>query len=132
MSTPTPETPPPGPPPEPLGSKDERMWAMFCHLSTLAGYVIIVPGINVIAPLIVWMIKKEEYPLVNDQGKEAINFQINILIYVIVSALLICATVGFFLLPVVVIYSLVMTIIAALKANQGEYYRYPLTIRFLR
>ncbi len=132
MSTPTPETPPPGPSPEPMSAKDERMWAMFCHVSTLAGYVIPVPGINVIAPLIVWMLKKDEYPLVNDQGKEAINFQINILIYVIVSALLICVYVGIFLLGAVVIYSVVMTVIAMIKANQGEYYRYPLTIRFLR
>jgi len=108
------------------------MWAMFCHLSTLAGYVIPVPGFNVIAPLIVWLIKKDEFPLVNDQGKEAINFQINILIYAIVSALLICVFVGIFLLIAVVIYSLVMTVIAMIKANQGEYYRYPLTIRFLR
>ena len=64
------------------------MWAGFCHLAALAGYVVPMVG-NIVGPLVVWLMKKEEYPLVDDQGKESINFQISILIYVAVSAVLV-------------------------------------------
>lgn len=116
------------PPPKP-GNSDERMWAMLCHLSTFAGYV--VPMGNIIGPLVVWLIKKEEYPLVDDQGKEALNFQISITIYVFASIILSLLIIGIFLLIAVVIFDLVATIIAAIKANEGNYYRYPMTIRFI-
>jgi hypothetical protein len=131
MSSSTPE-PSPGPGKEALpAGNDERMWAGFCHLAALAGYV--VPGVgNIVGPLVVWLMKKDEYPLVDDQGKEAINFQITILIYAAVSLVLLCVVVGIFLLMAVAIYSLVMIIIATIKANQGMRYRYPLTIRFVR
>ena len=130
MSSSTPE-PAPGPGNEALpADKDERMWAGFCHLAALAGYVI--PLGNIIGPLVVWLMKKDEYPLVDDQGKESINFQISILIYVAISLVLLCVVVGIFLLIAVGIFGLVMIIIATIKANQGMRYRYPLTIRFVR
>ena len=114
-------------------SKDARMWAMWCHLSGLAGFLPIVPGIGcVIAPLIIWQMKKEEDPFVDENGKEALNFQISMLIYGVVAGLLIFACIGFVLLPAVVIFDIVFLIIAALKANKGENYRYPLTIRFVK
>ena len=114
-------------------SKDTRMWAMWCHLSGLAGFLPIVPGIGcVIAPLIVWQMKKEEGPFVDENGKEALNFQISILIYGIIAGLLIMACIGIVLLPAVVVFDVVFLIIAALKANKGESYRYPLTIRFVK
>jgi len=108
---------------------DERMWAMFCHLSALIGFII--PFGNIIAPLVLWTLKKEEYPLVNDQGKEALNFQISITIYVIASIILIFVVIGIILLILLGIFSLIVIIIAAIKANEGEKYRYPLAIRFL-
>ena len=110
-------------------NRDERMWAMFCHLSGLAGFVF--PFGNIIAPLVIWMIKKEEYPLVNDQGKEALNFQISITIYVIASVILIFLVIGIPLLIILGLFSLIVIIIASIKANEGEKYRYPFTIRFL-
>ena len=110
-------------------NRDERMWAMFCHLSALIGFII--PFGNVIAPLVLWTLKKEEYPLVNDQGKEALNFQISMTIYVIASIILIFVVIGIILLILLGIFSLIVIIIAAIKANEGEKYRYPLTIRFL-
>lgn len=114
--------------PPPL-SQDERTWGMLCHLSALAGYII--PFGNIVGPLVVWLIKKDEMPFVEDQGKEALNFQISVTIYVIVSFVLIFVLIGIFLLIAVGIFSLVMLIIAAIKANQGEAYRYPLCIRFI-
>lgn len=112
------------------GSSDERMWGMLCHLSTFAGYL--VPFGNILGPLVIWLIKKDEYAFVDDQGKEALNFQISITIYGLVSGILILALIGIPLLIAVVIFSVVMTVIAAMKANGGEYYRYPLTIRFVK
>ena len=105
-------------------NKDARMWAMFCHLAGLAGMVI--PGIGcVIGPLVLWLIKKDEFPFVNEQGKEALNFQITMLIYGIVAGLLCFACIGFVLAPAVAIADLVLLIIAAIKANDGYHYRYP-------
>ena len=114
-------------------SKDARMWAMFCHLGGLAGLLPIVPAIgSIIAPLIIWQIKKDEFPFVNEQGKEAVNFQISMLIYALIAGALICVGIGIFLLPVVGVFDLVFLLIAAVKANNGEHYRYPLTIRFIK
>jgi hypothetical protein len=123
---PSQSSPEPGSP-----SSDERMWAMLCHLGGLGGYVIPVVG-NIIGPLIVWLIKKDEMPFVDDQGKESLNFQISITIYTAISIVLVVAIIGIFLLIAVGIFSLVMLIIAAVKANQGIAYRYPLCIRFLK
>lgn len=114
-------------------NKDARMWAMFCHLIGLAALLPVVPLFGgAIGALIIWQIKKDEHPFVDEQGKEALNFQISILIYAIVAGLLIFACVGAFLLPVVIIFDIVFLIIAAIKANNGFHYRYPLCIRFIR
>jgi uncharacterized Tic20 family protein len=120
-------------PPSKEINKDARMWGMICHLAGLGGLIPIVPVIgSVIGPLIVWQIKKEEFGFVADQGKEALNFQISILMYAIVSGLLCFACVGFVLLPAVYIFDLIFLLIAAVKANDGEHYRYPLTFRFIK
>lgn len=102
---------------------------MLCHISALAGYAI--PLGNIIGPLIFWLIKKDEMPFVDEQGKESINFQITMTIAMIISGVLILALVGIILLPAVIITSLILMIIASIKANAGEHYRYPLTIRFI-
>jgi len=112
-------------------NKDARMWAMFCHLAALAGLVVPVVGC-IVGPLIIWQIKKDEHPFVNEQGKEAVNFQISMLIYGIVAGLLCFACVGFVLAPAVAIFDIVFLIIAAVKANNGFHYRYPLCIRFIK
>jgi uncharacterized Tic20 family protein len=111
-------------------TKDDRTWAMLCHIAGLAGFIIPLGGI--FGPLIVWMIKKDQSWFVDDQGKEATNFQISLAIYVIVSCILILVLVGIVLLPLIAIGGLILMIIAAIKANEGVAYRYPLTIRFLK
>ena len=113
---------------EGIPDKDARTWAMICHLIAFSGYV--VPFGNLLGPLIVWAIKKDEHPFINDQGKEAINFQLTITIVIIVSLILTLLLIGFLLLAIVCVYSIVMIVIAAIKANEGETYRYPYTIRF--
>jgi uncharacterized Tic20 family protein len=111
-------------------NKDARLWGMLAHLSTLSGFVIPMGGI--IGPLVVWLIKKEEYPFVDDQGKEALNFQISLFIYTIVCVILAFVVIGIFLLLGLLIFDVVVTIIAAMKANSGEPYRYPLCIRIIK
>ena len=74
-------------------NKEERTWAMLCHIATFSGGII--PLGNIIAPLIIWLVKKDQFPLVNDQGKEALNFQISITIYLIASIVLCLICVGF-------------------------------------
>lgn len=113
-------------------NKDLRMWAMFCHLAGLAGYVIPVIISGIIAPLIIWQIKKEDDPFIDQNGKEAVNFQISIGIYELVSIPLCFVCIGFVTLPAVMIFNIVFLIIAAIKANNGESYRYPLCIRFIK
>jgi uncharacterized protein len=110
--------------------KDARNWAMICHLSALSGYLI--PFGNILGPLIVWAIKKDELSFVDVQGKEAINFQLTATIALVVAVLLCFVIIGIFILIPLAIYILVMTIIAAIKANDGVDYRYPHSIRFLK
>jgi len=112
--------------------KDARMWAMISHLAALAGLPVPVIG-NIVAPLIIWQIKKEEFPFVDEQGKEAVNFQISMTIYGLVSVVLIpLFCIGFFLLAAVYIVDFIFLLIAAVNANNGHHYRYPLTIRFIK
>jgi uncharacterized protein len=114
----------------PPGAADAnaRQWAMIAHLSALAGLVI---GLNWLGPLIVYLVKKDEHPFIADQSREALNFNLSVFIYLIVSAILIVVVVGLLLLPVVAIAWLVLTIIAAMRASNGEQYRYPLTVRLV-
>jgi len=114
-------------------NRDACMWAMFCHLAGLGGFLPVAPILGgIIAPLIIWQIKKDQFAFVDEQGKEAVNFQISILIYLLVAALLCFACIGFALVPAVYIFDVVFLLIAGVKANNGEHYRYPLTIRFIK
>lgn len=117
-------------PPTQGPSKDEKNWAMFCHLSALAGFII--PFGNLIGPLVLWQMKKSESAFIDDQGKEALNFQITITMAAIVSIILMIAIIGAFLLPVVGLFALVFTIISAIKANEGVLYRYPVALRLVK
>ena len=101
---------------------------MIAHLSALAGLVI---GLNWLGPLIVYLVKKDEHPFIADQSREALNFNLSVFIYIIASAILIILVIGILLLPAVAIAWLILTIMAAVRANNGEPYRYPLTIRLV-
>ncbi|HET6429028.1 MAG TPA: DUF4870 domain-containing protein [Phycisphaerae bacterium] len=132
---PGPAAPTPPPPTAPAGAmsdKDARMWAMFCHLGGLLILFQIVPFANALAPLIIWLIHKDKSPFIDDQGKEALNFQIAVSIAVVVCIPLFFVLIGILLLVAVVIANVVFAITATLKANAGERYRYPYTIRFIK
>ncbi len=105
-------------------NKDARMWAMLCHLLAIfTGFI---------APLIIWLIKKDEDPFIDNQGKEALNFQITVAIAMVVSWLLLFVVIGCFLMPAVWIVDIVFCILATIKANSGQAYRYPVSIRFIK
>lgn len=110
-------------------SAEERQWAMFAHLAALAGFII--PLGNIIGPLVVWLIKRDTMPFVADQGKEALNFQITVTIAAVISMILIVVLIGFALIFLVGLAALILTIIAAVKANEGVSYRYPFTLRLI-
>ena len=120
----------PPPAPEGMPSAEERQWGLFAHLSSLSG--LLIPFGNLLGPLIIWQIKKDTLPFVADQGKEALNFNITMALAAIVSALLMIVLIGFLLLPLVGLVSLVFSIIAAIKANNGEAYRYPFALRLIK
>ena len=118
--------------------KEERKWAMLCHLAGLAGLSPLLPVIGcAVAPLVIWQLKGEEFPYVAKQGRRAVNFQLSMLLYVTI-ATVICfvSIVGAFLVPVVFcvfgLIDVIFVLIAAVKANGGWHYRYPITIRFFK
>lgn len=129
------DTPPPlqpGPPP-PTGPSVAQ-WKTILHLSGLAGLLVPMGG-NIIAPLIIWLIKKTDQPELDAEGRKVLNFQISYTIYVLLAGTL--ASMVFFLvipfaLPFLVTVAwLILTILGAVKTSNGENYRYPFTIKFL-
>ena len=109
----------------------ERTMGMLCHLLAFCGLVMPFGG-NILGPLVLWLVKKEGMPFVDDQGKESLNFQISVVIYGVGAALLSFIGIGIVLGAALGVFWLVMEIIATVAANKGERYRYPLTIRLLK
>jgi uncharacterized Tic20 family protein len=132
---------PPPPPSAPISpsagelTQDDKMWAMLAHLSALLAVWL---GFGFIGPLIIWIIKKDQSKFVDVHGKESLNFQLNIFIYILICVAIGSVTCGFGffvtgpLAVAVAIYGLVMPIIAGVKANSGEYYEYPATFRMIK
>jgi len=108
---------------------EARTWAMLTHITALAGFIG-VPFGHLIGPLIIWAIKKDQFPLVDDQGKESLNFQLSMTIYGIVAVVLCFVLIGIPLLIAIVLSDLILVVVAAVNANEGRLYRYPITIRF--
>ena len=128
---------PPTPPVQPASDNQARTWNMLCHLSALCGFV--VPFGNILGPLLVWQIKKHEFPSVEVHGKAALNFQITVMIVMLVGIaaafILSFFCIGFLLFPVVIAVGLcgiIFAVIAGLKANDGKEYRYPCSLKLIQ
>jgi uncharacterized Tic20 family protein len=106
---------------------DERLWATLAHLSAFLGFV----GIPVIGPLVIFLIFGNRSQYVRHHSAEALNFNITMLGAAIVSGLLILVVIGLVLLPIIALIWFILTIVATIAANRGEWYRYPLTIRLV-
>jgi uncharacterized Tic20 family protein len=130
--------PPAAPPPPPVNPEGQaRAWNMWCHLSVLSAFII--PFGNLLGPFLVWQIKKHEIPSVEAHAKAALNFQLTVLIALVVGAaiafILAFVCVGYLLFPVVGVIALcgiIVPIIAGVRANDGLEYKYPYTIEFLK
>ena len=109
-----------GPPP----TKDDMTMGMLCHLlAILTGFV---------GPLVIWLVKKDTSPFVDDQGKEALNFQITMFIGYIVGIATACLFIGMFIIFAVWIASLVFCILGSMQASKGVAYRYPFAMRLIK
>lgn len=102
-------------------SKDARLWGMLSHLLALT-MLISIPLGWILGPLVIWLLKKNEYEFVDDQGKESLNFQLSMTLY----------SLSIILIPFIVIFDIIMVITASVQASDGVRYRYPLTIHFIQ
>lgn len=136
-----------------------RVWGMSCHLAALAGFAI--PFGSILGPLIIWLTQKDKHPFINEQGKESLNFQISMIIYgillmfvILIASMILLYLLAYssrnaypdksffysypllislYIIPIFsIIFVLAMITIAAVKAYNGQFYRYPFNLRFLK
>ena len=110
-------------------SKDERTWSVVAHLSALCA--LFIPLGHLLGPLVVWLIKRGEMPMVDRHGKEALNFQITVTLASFVCGLLFFVGIGVILLFVLLVADAVLVIMAAMKASRGEAFSYPFNLRLI-
>jgi uncharacterized Tic20 family protein len=116
--------------PAAVPTQDERTWGMVAHLAALAFFIL--PFGNILGPLVVWLAKRDQSTFVALHAKEALNFNITFLLGALVCGLLLVFSIGILFCAMLFVFWLVMTIIAALKANEGAAYRYPFTVRLVK
>ena len=114
-----------------IDTSTQRNWSVFCHLSALVA-LLGVPFGNVLGPLIIWLIKRNEMPLLDAEGKKALNFQISMTMYTLIAGLLCFVIVGFLFFIPLVIANIVLVIVAAVKTSNSQPTSYPLTIHFIK
>jgi uncharacterized Tic20 family protein len=111
-------------------SETERNWAMLCHLSAFAGFFF--PFGAIIGPLVCWLSKKDEYAWVNENGRASLNFQLSMLLYIVLAIPLVFIIIGIPIIAVLGTLKIICIIIASVKSAKGEKFRYPLTIPFIQ
>ncbi len=111
-------------------TREESNWATFCHLAAFAIFILPPVG-HIIAPLILWLLKRHDSAFIDEHGKEAVNFQISISIYAVFCFVLIFLLIGLPVALVLFLFWAICIIYAAIQANDGMSFRYPLTIRLL-
>jgi len=125
-------------------SRDERQWAMICHLSAMLMYCTAIGGF--IAPLVIWLLKRDEMPFVADQGRETLNFQITAMLALMAGGMLMVmgGVLGILIIPLVLVpiggvliggtllFHFIVTIVATVRVSEGVLYRYPICWRVIR
>ena|SRR5215467_2750286 len=117
--------------PSPSTSSNVRTWCVLCHASALLGLFFHVLG-HLGGPLIVWLMKRGDSPEIDAYGKESLNFQISMLIYDAIAFILFIVFIGIPILIGLWILNTVLVIIASVKASEGKFYHYPITIRLIK
>jgi uncharacterized Tic20 family protein len=125
------QQPVPPPPPVSAPSSDVRTWCVLCHAAALLGLFFHFLG-HILGPLIVWLVKRGDSPEIDAHGKESLNFQISMLIYDAIAAILCLVLIGIPILIGLWILNTVLVIIASIQASEGKFYRYPITIRLIK
>jgi uncharacterized Tic20 family protein len=110
--------------------KQACTWGTLCHLAALLGFI--GPLLNILGPFVVWLLKKNDFPFVNEQGKESMNFQISMTLLTLLAAIFIFIKIGFILLFFVGVVNLILVIIASIKTSNGEHYQYPFKLRIIK
>src|SRR3954468_17602794 len=121
----------PQPPPTPSISSNVRTWCVLCHASALLGLFFHFLG-HILGPLIVWLAKRGDSPEIDAYGKESLNFQISMLIYDVIAGILCIILIGVPILIALWVLNTVLVIIASIRASEGQFYRYPFTIRLIK
>lgn len=107
-----------------------NQWAMFVHFSLFAGFILPVAGL--VLPIIIWQVKKDEYPFVDLHGKQVLNWIVSLIIYSLICAVFTLIFIGFIGFAALFVMSIAFPIIGGIKANNGEFWRYPFTIRVIK
>ncbi len=127
--SPQPTAPPPAPPPNDP-ARQANQWAMFIHFSIFAGFVI--PFAGLVLPIVLWQLKKDEFPSVDAHGKVVVNWLISAFIYSLISLVLTLIVIGVFGFIAIGLATLIFALIGGIKANEGVVWEYPLSIKFLK
>jgi uncharacterized Tic20 family protein len=114
----------------PNKERETRTWAMFLHFSLLAGCVAPIAGL--VAPIIIWQVQKDKLPGIDEHGKVIVNWLISLILYLIASTLLSFIFIGIPMLIVLIVASIIFPIIGGIKANNGQLWKYPLSIPFFK
>jgi len=105
---------------------EERLLALLSHI------LAIVPGIGILGPLVIYLVKKDESPFVRDNALESLNFQLTIILLYILAGILVLVFIGIFLFWVIGIMNAVLVIVATVRASEGQVYRYPISLRLVK
>lgn len=116
--------------PSALQTPEQRQMGMFLHLSQLANVILFPVGI--VIPIVIWQTQKDKIPALDAHGKMVANWMISLTIYVLVSFILMFVIIGIFTMLAVAIIGIVFPIVGAIKANNGELWQYPMTIKFIK
>ena len=111
--------------PSAITNSNDRLWIVLSHLSALL-------GVGILLPLIIYLVKKDESPLIGYHSKEALNFHMSVYLYALCCVPLAFVFIGIPMIGIIIVSTFIFSIIAAVRSVDGEYYRYPLTIRFLK
>jgi len=111
-------------------TQSERDWAMFCHLSAFAGYFF--PFGGILGPMVCWISRKQESAWVDINGKASLNFQLSMLMYIVLAIPLCFILIGFPIILFLIVLKLVCIVVASIRSARGEVFKYPISIPFLQ
>ena len=118
--------------PSTMSAEDERTWGAISHAGAVIAMICSAGFLGFLASIAVYVIYKDRGPFVREHTRQALNFQLTLLIAYVVGGILSTIFIGFLVLAAAGILSIIFSIIAGIAANKGEWYRYPLTIEFIR